>query len=104
MIAFTLSSPIVSSKEYWRKVSEADTGQVTDNPNIIASRIIKRGGPITHEDVNAVLASQGHSITKEELDTLINLEYTSYSLVDVVIAKLKAMFPSSRNKPYLIKE
>lgn len=103
-IAFTLSNLGVSRKEYWNKVWEKDTGQKTDNPNIIAGRIIKRGGPVTHEDVNAVLASQGHSVTEQELEELKKLEYTLYSLLNVIIDKLKLLYPSSRNKPDLPKE
>lgn len=103
MIAFTLSTPGIRSKEYWKSVSEKDTGQETDNPNILAARIIKRGGPVTHKDVNAVLASQGHSVTEQELDQLKNIDFTLYSLMDIVIKQLKAMYPSTRNKPLIPK-
>lgn len=100
----TLSSPIVSQKEYWSKVAEKDVGQETDNPNLLASRIIKRGGPITHEDVNRVIASQGHSITEEELEALKNIDFIPYSLSETVINFLKSLYPSTRKKPLIIKQ
>lgn len=60
--------------------AETDNGQATTNPHLLAARIIKRGGPITHSDINAVLESQGFSITAEELEELKSLEKTSYSM------------------------
>lgn len=51
-----------------------------ENPFITAARIIARGGPITHEDVNAVLVNQGISITKEELEQLKAIPYSIFSL------------------------
>lgn len=103
-IVLTLSSPIVSQKEYWSKVAEEDEGQETTNPNILASRIIKRGGPITHEDVNSVISSQGYSITEEELEALKNVEFMLYSLSGMVINFLKSLYPSTRKKPLIVKQ
>lgn len=84
-------------------MSEKDTGQETNNPNILAARIIKRGGPVTHEDVNAVLASQGHSVTEQELEELKSIDFTPYSLTDIIIKQLKSIYPSTRKKPLIPK-
>jgi len=60
--------------------AEIDAGQDTTNPHIRAARIIKRKGPITHHDINAVLGLAGHTVTSSELLELKSLTYTEYSM------------------------
>jgi hypothetical protein len=93
----------LSQKEYWRKVLEKDTGQETDNSNILAARIRKRGGPVTYHDVNTVLVSQGYSITKEELDALKAIPFKRYSLLNTIIDQLKALYPDKKRSKKIIK-
>ncbi|KAK4046611.1 hypothetical protein OIO90_006503 [Microbotryomycetes sp. JL221] len=81
-----------STLEYWRKKYEEDKGQDTDNPNILATRIISRGTPITHEDINSVLQSQGYFISAEELEQLKDITYTEYDLSDK-IDELRSKYP-----------
>jgi len=75
--------------------AEGDTDQNTTNSHIIAARIIKRGGVITHHDINAVLAENGHSITEAELVELTNLTYDTYSMKSLkdAIATIKKLYP-----------
>jgi hypothetical protein len=53
------------------------------------------GRTVTHEDINAVLASQGHSITAAELDQLKSIEYNKYSFSaeELTISLLKDLYP-----------
>lgn len=78
--SFETTISTLSSGAYWKLRSETDQGQETDNPHLLAARIIKRGGPITHTDVNSVLAAQGLSVTEAELEELKSIPFTQYSL------------------------
>jgi hypothetical protein len=87
--------------------AEKDTGQDSTNPHLLAARIIQRGGPITHHDINSVLAHQGHQITESELETLKSIPFTTYTLKDIVgnslITALRntfyKSFPANTNTP-----
>jgi hypothetical protein len=91
----TLASGIVTTTNYWAQRVEKDVGQDSSNPHIIAARIIARGGPITHLDINAVLASQGHSITAEELEELKSIPFNTFffSVPELTIKTLKDLYP-----------
>ena len=93
--SFTISAicTISSQAQFWKDVAEKDDGQETDNPNILAARIQIRGGPITHEDINSVLARQGIAITAEELLRLKSIPYVTHKLD--ILALIKALYPSS---------
>jgi Ca2+-binding EF-hand superfamily protein len=75
--------------------AESDTNQSTTNSHIIAARIIKRGGLITHHDINAVLGQQGHTITEAELAELVAIPYNTYSFLNFkeIVAALKLLYP-----------
>lgn len=83
----------LSQKDYWKDVYEKDTGQDTQNPNIIAARTIASGKPVTHQDINAVLSLQGHSITEAELEALKVLPSTEYNILILGIKFIKNLFP-----------
>lgn len=72
--------PAAVLNSYWKEQAGKDVGGNTDNPHIIAARILARGGPVTHSDINAVLARQDLSITAGELEELISLDYQSYDM------------------------
>lgn len=63
---------------------------------LIAARIIKRGGPVTANDVNAVLAQQKHTVTQAELDELCAIPYITFTfpLVGMMYAHFLSLFPS----------
>lgn len=88
------SSPSSSSRaDYWRKRAEQDTGGHSTNPHILAERIIIRGGPITHNDINSVLEDQGISITEDELEEMKAIQPETYSLS--VLDVIKGLFPKN---------
>lgn len=94
VVWFSSSSSSSSSRaDYWRKRAEQDTGGVSTNPHILAERIISRGGPITHNDINNVLEDQGISITQEELEEMKAIQPESYSLSALDI--IKRLFPKN---------
>ena len=76
--------------------AEKDTGQLTTNPHLLAARLIKQGGSITHHDINVVLASQGHSITADELAELKKVPYTVYKfpLVGPALLTFSQLYPN----------
>lgn len=76
----SLAPTIVCASSFWKDRFEKDRGQETENPNILAERIQKRGGPITHHDVNSVIKRQGLSVTEEELNELVALPFVEHSL------------------------
>ena len=89
-----LSAAIIRTrKEFYKDLAEKDTSQDTNNPNIIAARIIKRGGEITHHDINAVLEHQGITITKQELQELKKLQYTEHKLTASTMQDLRNAYP-----------
>lgn len=61
---------------------------------MIAARIIKRGGPVTHTDLNSVLEHQNILVTENQLKELINIESQEFNisedegLLDVTIPKV----------------
>lgn len=81
--------------DYWKERYEKDKGQTTDNPHIIAARIIDTGVDITHVEVNAVLANQGIKITEGELASLVAIEYKEYELDS--LEAISSMFPREGN-------
>lgn len=101
VVWFSLSSLSSSRADYWRKRAEKDTGGETTNPHILAERIISRGGPITHKDINKVLEDQGISVTEKELEELISLQPETHSLSD--IEKVKTLYPKHSKGWYIYK-
>lgn len=93
VVWFSTTSPtqLSSRAYYWRQRAEKDTGSETTNPHILAERIINRGGPITHNDINTVLENQGLSITEKELEELKAIKPVTYSLSD--LQEIKKQFP-----------
>lgn len=81
--ATMVAKPIIklrTNKNYWAEFTELDTGQTTINAHILAARILSSGEPITCSSINSVLASQNHGITQEELDVVMAISFTAYSL------------------------
>lgn len=91
--SFETTISTLSSGAYWKLRLETDQGQETNNPHLLAARIIRRGGPITHIDVNSVLAPQGISVTEAELNELKSIPFTKYELP--VTQDYKQTFPRS---------
>lgn len=75
----------LSKSEFWDSVHDKDD----DNAHMIVKRIMKRGGPITHHDVNEVLKKASISITEEELNELKNIKPEEYSFTDIAALKKK---------------
>lgn len=96
-VTYTQESEIaahsVTSATYWKQRAEEDKGQETTNPHLLAARIIKGGLPITHNEVNTVLGSQGISVTQEELEELTTLPYKEYSLTSDQLKEVTAAHP-----------
>jgi hypothetical protein len=66
--------------EYFKKVNEVDNGQDTNNPHILASRLINKGGPFTPEQVNSIVnAFYPNKITQVELDALSTASWAKFS-------------------------
>lgn len=92
--------PTVVVSNYWKQQAEKDIGQVSNNPHLIAARIIAdvqaTGRQVTYQDINAVLVNQGYLITAEELEQLKDIPYTKYSFVTPysIIKTLKLIYPS----------
>ena len=87
---------VLQRSNYWKQQAEKDLGQKSTNPHILAARIIARGGPITVEDVNAVLqANKKAPITEQELEQLKALSYVEYKLpiVEPKLTQFTADYP-----------
>lgn len=68
---------------YWDLINEVDRGQETNNPHIIAKRILAKGGIIDANKINSVLSQLGHKITQEELDKLSSIKPVSILFDDL---------------------
>ena len=93
---FSTTAPSTSNFNYWKERTEKDKGSITNNPHILAERITKRGTPITHSDINQVLANENSSITESELKELKEIKVETYSLKD--LASIKTLFPKDTIK------
>lgn len=89
----TTIATLATSASYLQDRFEKDDGQPTNNPHILAARIISRGGPITHNDINQVLRHQGIEITENELEELIAIPYKEYSLPVKQNTEFKENYP-----------
>lgn len=96
-VARSQNAPNVRNKQkdYWKQRAEVDTGEETTNTHHLSARILKRGGPITHMDVNAVQNAPG--ITEGELSNLLSIPYTEYPLtaVGVVSNAFRMLYPAN---------
>lgn len=82
-----------SSALYWKQRAEKDTSQPTNNPHLLAARIIKSGKPVTHNEVNTVLEHQNISVTQEELDVLTNIPFKECELTAEGLKNIKEAYP-----------
>lgn len=87
----------VSSATYWKLRAEKDSEEKTSNPHLLAARIIKSGHPITHKEVNTVLASQDISVTQDQLEELTTLPFEDYSLSPDMIKDVVTAYPRKAN-------
>lgn len=89
----------VTSAIYWKQRAEKDTGQKTNNPHLLAARILKEGVSITHNEVNTVLDHQNISVTQEELNELKDISFKDYPLTEQGLKDIKSLYPrKSDNK------
>lgn len=87
--------------EYFKKVYEADTGQHTTNPHILAARIICKGAPYSPEDVNNISNTYYPGETSQaHLEALSSATWTTFScpLVDADKQDLYDFLGSNRKE------
>lgn len=77
----------ITTNSYWDTINEKDRGQETNNPHIIARRLITKGGLTDAKLINLVLSQQGHSINQcsesLELDKLSSIKPVSILFDDL---------------------
>jgi NADH-ubiquinone oxidoreductase chain 3 len=84
---FSTSAVISTTNSFWETVYEKDRGQETNNPHIIAKRLLTKGGLTDAKKINLVQSQLGHTITQEELDKLSSIKPVSILFDDLPTLK-----------------